>query len=320
MEYWKKDVTGYEIRVTIRKEERKAIKIMMEIKKLMVPRNLLFLLFSLVMLAMFYHPLKELMGLLFKSELYSHIILIPIVSGYFIYLKRRIIFSDLEYSYRSGITVITIGMILYFIGTEQAIKLNQNDSLALMIFSAITLLIGGVLVFYGIKSFRFAVFPLLFLFFLTPIPTIMVEKLILLLQMGSTEATYGFFKLTGVPVLREGFTFHLPGMSIEVAKQCSGIRSSIALFITSIIAGQLFLQTGWKKVVLALSIFPITIFKNGLRIVTLSLLGTYVDPRILGSELHKSGGIPFFFVALMLLAPVLFLLRKTEKKGGEGRE
>ena len=100
------------------------------------------------------------MGLLFKSELYSHIILIPIVSGYFIYLKRRIIFSDLEYSYKSGITVITIGMILYFIGTEQVIKLNQNDYLALMIFSALTLLIGGVVLFYGLKSFRFAVFPL----------------------------------------------------------------------------------------------------------------------------------------------------------------
>ena len=292
---------------------------MTKIKKLVVPRNLFFLLFSLVMMAMFFHPLKELMGLLFKSELYSHIILIPIVSGYFIYLKRRIIFSEIEYSYRPGITVITIGMILYFIGTGQGINLNQNDHLALMIFSANILLIGGVVLFYGIKSFRFAVFPLLFLFFLTPIPTIAVEKLITLLQIGSTEATYGFFKLTGVPVLREGFTFNLPGMSIEVAKQCSGIRSSIALFITSIIAGQLFLQTGWKKVILVLSIFPVTIFKNGLRIVTLSLLGTYVDPRILSSELHKSGGIPFFFVALALLMPILWGLRKTEKKGVEGR-
>lgn len=295
------------------------MKIMMEIKKLMVPRNLLFLLFSLVIFTMFFHPLKELMGFLFKSELYSHIILVPFVSIYFLYLKRRIIFSDLEYSFRSGIMVITIGMILYFIGVKQGISLNQNDYLALMIFAAITLLNGGVLLFYGIKSFRSAVFPLLFLFFLTPIPTIAVEKIILLLQMGSTEATYGFFKLTGVPVLREGFTFHLSGMSIEVAKQCSGIRSSIALFITSIIAGQFFLRKGWGKVVLALSVFPITIFKNGLRIVTLSLLGTYVDPRILGSELHKSGGIPFFFLALMFLAPVLFWLRKTEKKGVEGR-
>ena len=39
-------------------------------------------------------------------------------------------------------------------------------------------LIGGVVLFYGLKSFRFAVFPLLFLFFLTPIPTAAVEKLI----------------------------------------------------------------------------------------------------------------------------------------------
>jgi exosortase len=131
-----------------------------------------------------------------------------------------------------------------------------------MIFSAITLLIGGVVLFYGIKSFRSAVFPLLFLFFLTPIPTVAVEKIILLLQMGSTEAAYGFFKLTGVSILREGYTFHLTGMSIEVAKQCSGIRSSIALFITSVIAGQLFLQTGWKKVVLALPIFRLPFLKT----------------------------------------------------------
>ncbi len=284
------------------------------IRRIAVPRNLLFLLFGVVMLAMFYHPLKELTGLVFKSELYSHIILIPIVSGYFIYLKRRFIFSELEYSFGSGIAVIAIGMIIYFIGIGQGISLDQNDHLALMISSAIILLIGGVVLFYGMKSFQAAIFPLLFLFFLTPIPTQAVEKIILLLQIGSAEATYGLFKLSGVPFLREGFTFSLPGLSIEVAKQCSGIRSSIALFITSIIAGQLFLGTGWKKVVLVLSVFPIAIFKNGLRIVTLTLLGVYVDPRILGSELHKSGGIPFFIAGLVFLAPVLWGLRKSENK------
>jgi len=269
---------------------------------------------------MFYSPLKELMTLSFRSELYSHVILIPFVSGAFIYLKRRTLFSDVKYSYPSGVMIILIGIIIYSIGLNQRISLTQNDYLSLTIFSAVTFWIGGFVFFYGPGSFRVATFPLLFLFFLTPIPSMAVEKIIHLLQIGSAEAAYGFFKLSGVPVLREGFTFNLPGMSIEVAKQCSGIRSSIALFITSIIAGQLFLQTGWKKAVLALSIFPITIFKNGLRIVTLSLLGTYVDPRILSSELHKSGGIPFFFVALMLLAPVLWGLRKTEKKGAGGNE
>jgi exosortase len=277
-------------------------------------RNLFFLFFNAALLMVFYHTGKQLTGLIFKSELYSHIVLIPIVSGYFIYLKRRVILSEVEYSFRPGIAVITLGLLLYFIGIEQGNSLNQNDYLSLMIFSAVTLLVGGVVLFYGVQSFRSAVFPLLFLFFLAPLPTAAVEKMILLLQMGSTEVTHGLFKLTGVPVLREGFTFHLSGMSIEVAKECSGIRSSIALFITGIVAGQFFLRTGWKKVVLALSVFPITILKNGLRIVTLSLLGAYVDPRILGSQLHRSGGIPFFFLALMLLAPVIWGLRKSERK------
>jgi exosortase len=182
----------------------------------------------------------------------------------------------------------------------------------------VTFWIGGFLFFYGMRSFRVGLFPVLFLFFLTPIPSVIVETFILILQIASTEISHLFFRLTGVPLLREGFVFHLPGMSIEVAKQCSGIRSSIALVITSIIAGQLFLQTGWRKIALVLSIFPITVFKNGLRIVMLSLLGAYVDPRILGSELHKSGGIPFFVIALALLAPVLWYLRRSERKREQG--
>ncbi len=135
-----------------------------------------------------------------------------------------------------------------------------------------------------------------------------------LLQVGSTEFTNILLTLTGVPFFRKGFVFDLAGMSVEVAKQCSGIRSSLALLITALLAGHLFLNTGWKKAILALSIFPIAMFKNGIRIVTLTLLGTYVDPRILQSSLHREGGIPFFIVALLLLAPVLYFLRKTEKR------
>ena len=52
-----------------------------------------------------------------------------------------------------------------------------------------------------------------------------------------------------------------------------------------------------------------------LRIVTLTLLGAYVDPRILDSQAHRSGGIPFFVVGLVLLAPVLYALIRSEKKG-----
>ena len=123
-----------------------------------------------------------------------------------------------------------------------------------------------------------------------------MDKIIFLLQSASAEVSYVYFKLIGIPIYREGFVFHLPGVSVEVAKECSGIRSSIALFITSILAGHLFLKTGWKKGILAVSIIPIAILKNGVRIVTLSLLGAYVDISFLtDSLLHKKGGILLFY-------------------------
>jgi exosortase/archaeosortase family protein len=77
------------------------------------------------------------------------------------------------------------------------------------------------------------------------------------------------------------------------------------------------LRENWRKGVMTLSIIPITIVKNAVRIVTLSLLGAYVDPRILGSVAHRRGGIPIFLLALVLLGCVLWILRRGERKGCE---
>ncbi|MGA2957768.1 MAG: archaeosortase/exosortase family protein, partial [Thermodesulfobacteriota bacterium] len=71
-----------------------------------------------------------------------------------------------------------------------------------------------------------------------------------------------------------------------------------------------------KKIVLALIVFPVTVFKNGIRIVTLSLLGSYVDKRwVTESSLHHSGGFVFFIPALGLLGLALWTLRKYRKDG-----
>lgn len=276
------------------------------------PRDLLFVAFTIGIVAFWHEPLIKLATLSRKSELYSHIVLIPFISAYLMWTKREKIFLGPTCSLAYGLPLMAVGLLLYVVGKTQGAELNENDSMALLIFAGVTSWLGGFLLFYGPQAFRRALFPLFFLFFLTPIPTRLIESFIFTLQVASAEVTAFLFWLTGVPVAREGFVFQLPGLSIEVAKQCSGIRSSIALVITSLIAGELFLRTRWRKLLLTLSIFPITVLKNGLRIVTLTLLGTYVDPRILGSELHKSGGIPFFVVALMMLAPVLWFLRRGE--------
>lgn len=281
--------------------------------KELTPRDLLFFFYTLGIVVLYRDHLIKLLSLSRNSELYSHLVIIPFISGYFFWTRRKAIFSGTNYSFRSGLPVILIGLLLYVLGANRGSGLNENDLMALSVFAGVMCWVGGFLLFYGTQAFRKGQFPLIFLVFFTPVPTALVERFIYALQLASTEATAMLFRLVGVPVLREGFVFHLPGLSIEVAKQCSGIRSSIALVITSLIAGQLFLRTGWRRLLLTLSVFPVTVLKNGLRIVTLTLLGTYVDPRILGSELHKSGGIPFFGIALMMLAPILWFLRRGER-------
>jgi exosortase len=281
----------------------------------MTGRNALFLLFMGLSIMLFYAPIKLLVESSFGNELYSHIILIPLVSIYLIYTGRREIFQKNGTSVIPGSILIVAGVVFSFVGRGFGTELDQNDFLSLMTFAVVLFWIGGFILFFGLESSRLALFPLLFLFFMVPVPGFLMERVILLLQICSAEVSYWFFKLTGVPIFREGFTFHLPGLSVEVAKQCGGIRSSLVLFIVSILAGHLFLSSWRSKFLLSLWVLPITIVKNAIRIVTLTLLGVYVDSRILESTLHRRGGIPFFIVALSLFGVVLWFLRRSESRG-----
>jgi exosortase len=285
------------------------------ITKQITGRNALFLLFLGLSIVLFYGPMRLLVKSSLDNELYSHIILIPLVSIYLIYTRRREIFQENGNSVFPGATLVVAGIALYQVGKSFGTELDQNDFLSVMTFATVLCWIGGFILFYGLESSRLSLFPLLFLFFMVPVPGFLMDRIILLLQICSTEVSYGIFKLTGVPIFREGFTFHLPGLSVEVAKQCGGIRSSLVLFIVSILAGHLFLISWKRKVILSLWILPITVVKNAIRIVTLTLLAVYVDPRILDSIAHKRGGIPFFVVALSLLGVVLWYLRRSESKG-----
>jgi exosortase len=266
---------------------------------------------------MSYSPVKALYSSN-KSEYYSHIALIPLVSIYLIFQNRKEIFAKQNYSFFRGIIFLLIGVTLYISGRIIGIQLEKNDYASLIMLSVVIFINGAFILFYGLQAFKAALFPLLFLIFIIPIPAVLMDHIIYFLQVGSTEFTNLLFMISGVPFVRDGFVFNLPNVSIEVAKQCSGIRSGLALFITALLAGHLFLKSNWRKFILVLCSIPIAMFKNGIRIATLSLLGNYVDPRILSSSLHKDGGIPFFIVGLLILAPILFFLRKTEGQGTSG--
>lgn len=278
-------------------------------------RNALFSVLSILTVWMVYSPLKDLLSSATQGDYYSHIPLIPLASGYLIFLRRERIFKDLKYSHSLGFPVTALGALLYEFGRHHRDGLIPNDYSSLMMFSVVVFWIGGFILFFGTRAARMAIFPLLFLAFMIPVPPTVMDRVIHLLLIGSTEVTYALFGLIGIPVSREGFVFQLPGISVEIAKQCSGIRSSMALLITGILAAHFFLKSAWKKALLVFAIFPIAILKNGIRIVTMSSLAIYLDEKFITQGfLHKSGGFVFYLPALSLLGLILWVLKKSEKR------
>ncbi len=277
-------------------------------------RNLCLGVVVLVSLIAFWGNLTTLFRFSFEYEHYSHIVLIPLVSLGLVWMERKRVFATVHWSYRLGTALLFLGAILYTLSRERLGSLSQHDNLSLAILSLVIIWLGGFVLCYGTRAFRAATFPLFFLFLAVPLPSLWLDGIVLMLQKGSAEVSDELFRLASVPVFREGLVFALPGLNIEVAKECSGIRSSMALLVTAMLAGHLFLRSGWSKMALTLFILPVLVFKNGVRIFTIASLAIHVDRGFLTGWLHTSGGVVFFLVGLAILAALLWLLQKSEKK------
>ncbi|HZR63509.1 MAG TPA: exosortase/archaeosortase family protein [Terriglobales bacterium] len=254
-----------------------------------------------VSLVLFRDALNSLAGLSLHDDRASHILLIPVISGFLLYLERKRIFGTPRVRRQIGLALILLALVLWF-----TLK-TRNSS----VFAALIVLvwIATFIFWYGTDAFKAATFPLLFLGLMIPLPAVIAEHIVSVLQKGSAEVCYALFRFTGVPVVRQGLVFSLPGIDIEVAKQCSGIHSALSLFIAGLLAEHVFLQGIGKKLAFTLLIVPIAIFKNAVRIVVISWLGIYVDPGFFHGALHRQGGLPFSLLAIGMMGLLLWLLR-----------
>jgi len=174
--------------------------------------------------------------------------------------------------------------------------------------------IGSFVCCFGTRISRMYVFPLCFLLWLVPLPEFALNDIVSFLQQGSAYAANLLFTTAGVPVTQDGVRLTIPGLTLEVAEECSSIRSSLMLLVTTMVLAHLLLRSAWGKGIVILAAIPLSIAKNGFRIFTLSTLAVYVDPSFLHGWLHHQGGIVFFLVFLAGLFVLLRLVGWAEHK------
>jgi exosortase len=283
-----------------------------EIPRTISTRLLLYGLWVAASLIVYLRPLGAVIHFAAHNGNASHIFLIPFISSGVICLERRVIFRRSSYDL-PGAAFLTLAAAAISAATLLLHRSwSPSQSLSACMLSLILFWITGFLLFFGKDATRAARFSLLLLLLAVPLPDFLLHPAVYFLQRGSAEIVASLFDLTGVSYLREGFVFQLGRFSIEIAEECSGIRSSMAVLILALLAAHFYLRSFWGQVLFLVSSLLIMILKNAVRIASLTILALYVNPSFLFGRLHHSGGIVFLLLGLLLLAPVLWILARSE--------
>lgn len=268
---------------------------------------------------LFAKPLFDLTRFALNSDTFSHIILIPFIAAYLASLRWKTATQQSAASergvYAASTAAALIALLTALLAFAAGVFFKPADvRVCLWTLSFVLLIWAVALRFLGWPAVRQLAFPFALLLFMVPLPQVIMDGIEIFFQHASAFAAAQMIKISGLPAMQDGLFFLLPGLAIQVAQECSGIRSTLVLFITSLIAGYLLLRRPRDRAILALAIIPLAILRNGFRIFSLAWLSVEVNPNIIDSALHHRGGPIFFALSLIPLFLLLLLLRKLEKK------
>ena len=281
-----------------------------------------FALATVVLALCFAVPLYDLVWFAATSEFHSYILLIPFISLYLVWLKKGsfpICSQPAGKAAAAFLTAGTLVLIAYWLVLRSRFKLMEDDYLALMMIAFLLCFLGLCCLFWGKDILHAIAFPLGMLIFMVPIPAFAMPPIDSFLQHGSATAAQGFFILSRTPFFRNGLTFQLSDISLQVAPECSGIQSSMVLLITGLVASYLFLRRPWNRTLLTLLMIPLGLLRNGFRVFTIGELCVHIGPQMINSPIHHNGGPIFFALSLIPLFILLVVLQKSERVRGKSK-
>jgi len=275
------------------------------------PKSVFLFLYAISLLVA-WHPLRHVLWLATHDDGYTHLLLILPVAIALIGIEWRSLGSLPTPGLRAGLPLLSLSVVVAAF-TRWEVGPLPDERLAGYILALVIWWAGSFVLCFGTRISRSLLFPLGFLLLLVPLPRFLLNDLVAGLQRGSALAAHGLFWAAGVPVVQDGFLLSIPGLTVEVAQECSSIRSSSMLLVTTMLLAQLLLRTPWRKWLVIVLAIPVSVAKNGLRIFTIAMLGTRVDESYLNGRLHHQGGVVFFAIGLSGIFVALWILHRGER-------
>lgn len=240
----------------------------------------------------------------YRDDNYSHGFLVPLIAGYFLWLRRRELLEAEVRPSDLGLPVLLaafVQLVVAWLGNEY---FNMRLSLLVML--------GGVsLYWFGRDVFRVLRTPLAYLLLMIPIPYILYDSVAFPLKLLVTRISVTALKLMGVAVWREGNILMFPEITLEVADACSGLRSLMSLLALGVALALLFRMANWKRLLLILSTVPIAMATNALRVIGTGVLAERYGAVAAEGFFHEFAGLVVFVVATALLFLVGLILKRV---------
>jgi exosortase len=263
---------------------------------------------GLLFVLLFQHFIRR-MGLVgMTNGDWSHILVVPFISIYYIYINRERILAQPRRVCLWGLPILIAGIFLFMMGsTFQPLR---NDML--QGYSMIIALFGLLLLLLGPRTVMALLFPVVFLGFGVRVSqafwSIIAGKLQFIAARGAVVMINLFSGLTDMNATVRGSTIDLDYVyqgkavmtPLNVAEACSGMRMLMAFLALGVALAFLFPRRWWQRVAMIALTLPIAIFVNMLRVAILASM-YLIDPSYAQGQFH-------IFIGMLMLIPAAGLL------------
>lgn len=239
--------------------------------------------------------------------------------------------GETKYEHGPFYPLIILGLIVYrWKDIKLSVGKGENIGMALVILGIIFyvlayrviqwrvgvgalpfILHGTVWYLWGRKTALITAFPIYYIWLSVPLPD--VQQATVPMQNTSIKISQWLCDLFGVDTYANGATIHSTSQKwdkFEVAEDCSGIRSLMALLMIS--SAWAYASKGlalWKRAILLVSALPLAILGNGLRVSSIFLIAEYINENFARHSWHDNSGLLLFYpislISMMLLHALL---------------
>jgi exosortase B len=190
---------------------------------------------------------------------------------------------------------LTFGALLYAFGRSQDILIFEVGSIIWMI-------VGLVLLLRGPRQLSAIWFALLFMLFMIPLPSPVVDALTQPMKMAVSYVATQVLHYAGYPIARSGVIIHIGQYQLLVADACAGLHTlftleALGLLYLNVVRSSYVL----RNVTLAILIIPISFAANVIRVMILTLVTYYFGDAAGQGFIHEFAGMVLFMTALFLI-------------------